>query len=416
MFMSVSFLASAGKKTTDVRDFLREAAGSGGLKYRAEQGRKHYIHFPTINVPVVDNDGNQTVQQQIIAMYGEVHEWETPDGKYKATVCAKGTVRTSEDGNTLLNDGSCPFCDRVGDAWDIQRYRCENEEKTCGLTGDALVKHMDGEKDANGKVIVNGFRKIAADERKAKPANPYMYILIVQYRTNNDGTPIIGQKGLPEYDLKVMKLSKSRVEKFQQQIENSGLKMEGCDLIIEYPKEAENAMLVVSKSTTAPVFPQSSITNKYPGLVEAIAADVAKFTWDGLDKAFVEWQGMTTAEAEKTTKELFQHWDNYKNELKVNPNAKYLEYSNNNVTQPSIGAPVANTGVMLPGAAPIVNAAPIVAGAPVTQPVVPGLNVAPVAAPVVGVQPQPVAPAVGPGQIPDANEIFGGTTGGPITI
>ncbi len=423
----MSFLASAGRKTTDIRGFLREVAGNNSLKYRAEQGKKHYIHIPCITVPVQDEEGNITMQKQIIAQYGEVHEWETPDGKYKATICLKDVIRKAEDG-TVLNDGSCPICDRVGDAWDIYKYRCELEEKTCGLTGEALTRHMEGVKGANGMVEVPGFKKQAADERKAKDANPYLYLLIVQYRTDNNGTPVLNQNGNPEYDLRVMKLSKSRVEKLQQQIENSGMQMEGCDIVIEYPKEAENLMLVVSKSTTAPVFPDASITYKknpqtqqlmYPTLTQAIANDVAKFVWDGLEKSFPEWAGMTSAEAEKTVNGLFEMWDTYKKELAVNPNARYLEYagaSANNNPALGAGAPAVG-GAMLTGSAPQVpGAAPQVPGA---APMVPGsVPQVPNAAPQVpGAAPQVPGSAPvtgGPGQIPDANAIFGG--GGSINI
>ena len=52
--MSVSFLASR-KKTTDVRDFKR-SSWKRWIEVQSRAGRKHYIHFPTINVPVVDND------------------------------------------------------------------------------------------------------------------------------------------------------------------------------------------------------------------------------------------------------------------------------------------------------------------------------------------------------------------------
>lgn len=427
----MSFLASAMRKTTDIREFLREAANNNSLRYRAEQGRKHYIHIPFVQVQTTGEDGSVQVTNQIIALYANVHEWETADGKYKASVCLKDVIRKDDSGN-LLNDGSCPICDRVKDAWDIYKYRCELEEQTCGLTGDALKQHMEGIKGANGMVEKPGFKKQAADERKAKEAVPYLYLLIVQYRTDSkkNDDPIIGQNGLPEYDLKVMKLSRSRVEKIKQQVENSGLKFEGCDLVIEYPKDAENAALVVSQSTTAPVFPGSSITGKFPGLAKAIQNDIAKFTWEGIEKAFHEWQGMTVAEAKSTMDALFAKWDEYKRELAVNPNAKYLEYVGAVASQAIGATPV---GAALPGAAPIIpGVSPIIPGeapgvapaVPGAAPVTPGAQAAPVnpapQAPVNPVQPaapanpvqQAGAPVAGapqgvPTGIPDVNAVFG---------
>lgn len=365
-----SFLQSAGRQTKDIRQFLREAAGGNSLKYKPAKGQKHIIYVPFKTVEDIDETGAAVSKKEIVAMSGAIHEWQGPDGKYKATICLKDVVRNADDG-TVLNDGSCPFCDSVGKAWDVYRYRMEQEEMTCGKTGDELTKHLEG------------IKKTFADERKAKDARDNIYLLVALYRTDptKGYQPIIDQKGLPEFDLKVMKLSASRVEKLQQQMENSGADFIGCEMIFEYPNE-DDARLVVSQSTTAPVFESKQFIRKYPGLAEAIQAEVEKFEWEGIEKSFIEWQGMTSAEAQRTVSQLFGAWDEYQAELEVNPNAKYLEY---------VGTKGAGTNNPALGKMP---AAPQL-GAP---------NVPGVAASAMGA---PIVPGVAVEGIPDANAIFG---------
>ena len=369
-----SFLSSAQKKVTDVRGFLRDAASANTIKYVAEKGAKHIIYFPYKDVVEADESGNQVTHKEIVAISGKVHEWQSPDGKYKAVVCMKDVVRKAEDGS-VLNDGSCPFCDRVTDAWDIYRYRKELEDASCALQGEDRKKHME-------KTLAT-----YADERKAKDARDYMYILVVKFRASADGNIVMGSDGMPEYDLKVMKLSQSRVDKIQQQISNAGTELPGAELMFEYPN-TDDRRLQVSQSTTSPVFPTNQMTVRYPALRAKIDADVAKFEWDsGMEKSFPEWNGMTVAEAKKVTDSLFEKWDAYKNEVALNPGAKYMEYVTN--------TPVSNPQIA--GAAPAVPTAAI-PSAPGAAPAVPNV---------------PGVPGV-PGAIPniDPNTMFGGTDGG----
>ncbi len=383
--MASSFLSSASKKVTDVRGFLRDAAGGNSIKYVAEKGCKHLIYIPFTTVTEPDDKGNVNTVKQLVAISGNVHEWQSPDGKYKATVCMKDIIRKADDGETLLNDGTCPFCDRVSDGWDIYRYRKELEEATCKLSGEDRKKHLE---KSNATF---------ADERKAKDARSYMYILIVKYRQTADGNIIMGTDGLPEYDLKVMKLSNSRVDKIQQQISNSGSELPGSELMFEYPN-TDDRRLQVSQSTTAPVFPNNMLTVKYPALVAKINEDVSKFDWEGIEKSFPEWNGMTSMEAKKITDGLFEQWDKYKVDLQINPGAKYMEYiTTTPVTTPQIGGTVPSAAV--PSAA--------IPGVPTVGGVVPGAvpGVAPGVAPA-GTD-APVIP-----NIPDANALFGGAAGG----
>lgn len=384
-----SFIGGASKKVTDVRGFLRDAAGGSSIKYMAEKGCKHLIYIPYQVANDTDESGNTVSTKVPVAISGAVHEWQSPDGKFKATVCMQDFVRKDETGATL-NDGTCPFCDRVADAWDIYNYRKEMEEAKCQLTGEDRKKHLEK------------IQSTYADERKAKAAKTYMYMLVVKFRLDAAGNPVIGTDGMPEYDLKVMKLSSSRVEKIQQQVANSGCELPDSELIFEYPA-TDDRRLQVSQSTTAPVFPQNKLTAKFPGLLDKINTDVAKFDFEGISKSFPEWAGMTTSAAKAVTDALFEKWDEYRQNLLVNPQAQYMEYiTNTPVTQPALGglgAPV------IPGAA-IPSAA--IPGAPVPGAVIPGADagatpVAP-AAPVI-----PSAPVIPNGT--DPNAVFGGNTG-----
>lgn len=393
----MSFLKNASKSVTDVRGFLRDAASGSSIKYAAEKGAKHLVYIPYNLVNDVDEAGNIIGNhKEPIAISGAVHEWQTPDGKFKACVCLKDVIRKDDNGE-LLNDGTCPLCDRVADAWDIYNYRKDVEEANCKLTGEARKTHMEK--------TLGTF----ADERKAKAARMYMYLLIVKFRVDAMGNPVMGSDGLPEYDLKVMKLSNSRVEKIQQQLSNSGSELPGSELIFEYPA-TDDKRLQVSQSTTAPVFPNNMLTARYPALVEKINQDVSKFEFDEIEKSFPEWAGMTTVSAKAATDALFEKWDQYRLEVKANPGAKYLEYiTTTPVSQPSLGglgAPVI-PGAAVPGAPVIPGVAQPTIPQAAEAPVIPG--VAPQVAPQAAQAPQeaPTAPQAAPGQ--DVNSVFGGS-------
>ena len=225
-----------------------------------------------------------------------------------------------------------------------------------------------------------------------------MYILVVKYRTNEQGKEVLGTDGLPEYELKIMKLSASRVEKIQQQIANSGSELPGSELIFEYPN-VDDRRLQVSQSTTAPVFPNNQMVVKYPKSIDKINNDISKFDWEGIDKSFPEWAGMTSVEAKNITDNQFEKWDAYKKELTVNPNAKYLEYVVETPTQnPSLGG-----GSDIPSIPTIPTIPTAAAPAPAPAPAVPPVAPAPAPAPAPAVP--PVAPT------PDVNSVFAAANG-----
>lgn len=394
-----SFITSAGKKAGDIRNFLKEAAGGNSIKYKAVAGAVHQLYFP-FTMQQVEVDGQMVNQAQLVAISGNIHEWTDGDGHYKATICTKDVVRKSESGE-LLNDGSCPFCDRIQDGWDIYRYRMDLEEKTCAKVGKERETHLEAQKQA--------FLK----ERKAGEARPYIYILVAMYKTQTGAggmmAPVLGKDGLPEFDLKVMKMSAKRVDDIQTQLINSGMDgLPGHEIVIDYPDLSDQRQ-VVGQSRVSPVMDTGTMVQRYPGLRDAINAAVAKFDMEQLDKSFQEWTGMTTAEAKRTMDELFANWDEYQAELKTNPAARYLEYGSAAVG-PALGtpaaqfqAPAASGGI--PAGVPQfqVPGAPVAGGQPVAGMPLPDANAmfgtptvpeAPAAAPVAG---QPGAPVGFPG-------------------
>lgn len=231
-----------------------------------------------------------------------------------------------------------------------------------------------------------------------------MYILVVKFRLNEAGNPVMGSDGLPEYELKVMKLSASRVEKIQQQVANSGSELPDSELIFEYPN-VDDRRLLVSQSTTAPVFPNNRLVAKFPALMNKINEDVAKFEWDGIDKAFPEWAGMTSEAAKTTVNSMFEQWDSYKKELTTNPQAKYLEYV---VEAPKANPSIGGEGI---GATQVAGAIPVIPTIPgaAPVPVIPTAPVADSAAQVTAadsVPPTPVVPTAPVMPTTDPNSVF----------
>jgi len=307
-----SMVTTVGKRVTDVREFLKESAEGNSVKYSAEKGGKHIIYIPYTMVSVIKDNGEETLEKSIVAIKGEVHEWSTIDGKYRTSICLKDIIRKDDTTGYIVNNGMCPICERIDDAWEIYNYRKDKEESTCKLVGEDKNKHMEN------------MTRTFADERKAKKAKSYMYILVAKFKL--DGTNIvIGKDKLPEYELKVMKLSSARVERMQKQIANAGGEFPGSELVIEYPV-TDDKRVQVSQSTTSLPFPNSTVTFKFKDVVDKIAIDVNNFEWDGIEKSFPEWAGMSTEGAREVVNTLFAKWDEYKAELQVNPGARYMEY------------------------------------------------------------------------------------------
>lgn len=349
--MASSFLSNNSRQVFDIKQFLRDAAvGGNSIKYRAESGKRHQIYVPFVVGGVADESGNMREQNVIIAQSANVHEWTGNDGKFKTMVCLKDYFRKTENGD-IMNDGSCPFCDNIQKGWNIYNYRYKLEEDAAiarGLAGEQLELYMKGD----GKNS-NGVSRQLMDERKAKDAKTYLYLVVALYRVDAMGNPVMSTTdNLPEFDLKVMKISPSRAEKIMKSVENSGAALEGVELVFDYPVNEDPAQ-VVGQSSTAVVFPGNKLIDKFPGLQAKIHEQATKFSWDGIEKAFPELEGMTVAKAQEIMTDAFAKWDKFQEELKVNPNAKYMEYSVASTERPSIEggtAPAMTGGIPMPQA------------------------------------------------------------------
>lgn len=338
----MSFLKMTSR-VGSIKKFIESNANVDGIKYRAEVGAKHMIYFPYKNildengVPEKDENGNEI--RELEAISAAVHSWNTPDGKFHSTICTKGNIVTDDAGNVLF-DGSCPFCERLGDAWEIYNYRKDLAVKTCGKTGKELEEYL---------------KKLGlANENKVKKAENFMYVLVAQIDIDEKTNPVVGQDGVPSYKLKVMRLSESQLSKIQTAADDSG---EGSDIagrecLISYPAndstDNNKALMQSSKDRTV-TFRGShmAVTGKYPELLKRINDDVAKWSWEGLEKSFKEFEE-TSAESRKNTVDaMFEDWDAYKKEIDSgNKDAKYLEYNSvqagsapqiNGVQMPSLG-------------------------------------------------------------------------------
>lgn len=395
--------SQAKKSVADVRAFLKNAASASSLKYVAESGKKHYILVPYQETTLTDENGNvvmengqPVIKKDLFAYSAKVHEW-TSENKFKSCICLKGLVRSDENGN-IVNNGECPFCDRVGSSWDIYNYRKELEDSTCQLTGEAREKHME--------TVLQSYR----NDMKCRAAKDYIYMLVAQFKYDNNRL-VMGSDGFPEYELKIMRMSASRIAKIEEQLSNSNIEFAGSEILFAYPAN-DDKRLVVSQSTVAPVF-KGTVMENYPALKEKIFAECDKFDWENsIEKAFPEWEGMSSASAKTTVESMFVQWDAYQKALKdpaTAGTAKYLEYVVATPTSlPSLdGAmPVPEIPMAQPqvaGAVPmpnVPNMAPPVMGAPVVGAPVVG-------APVVGA---PVAPTI------DPNMAFTAPNGGTPSV
>ena len=400
------------RRSMDIRGFLKNVKSNNGIKYVTESGKSHRLYIPAVKQITQDEEGNQIEVVTTVSEMHEVHEWIDKDGKFKSALCL------AELGQ------ECPFCNRVGAAWDIYKYRYEAEKAALlakGMSEEQAKYEMEGDKDkkVGGK---QGIYRALLDQRKMKEKKPYFYLLVAQFELDAQQNPVL-DAGLPKFELKVMKLSEGRVEKLLKSLETCGGQLEGQELKIDYTVTDDVAERV-GQSTTTVVFPQYAFTYAYAGLKDKIDAEAEKFSWDGIDKAFGELTVYTHEGATEMCDENFRSWDKYQNELKVNPNAHYLEYNTQAMDKPALNAggipapalgasagqtPAPAVGGVAPApavggvasapvapAAPIANQAPIAGAAPIGAPVGAPVGGAPVGAPIGGVAPAGVAPTGAP--------------------
>lgn len=357
--MGANFVGAAAKPVRNVKQFLRDAADNS-IKYVPERNTKHQLYIPYRDA--IGDDG--AAVKELVAMARGVHDMVPSAGKFEATICLKGLNMTDpnvldEDGQpTLVNDGSCPFCDHVSAGWEIRNYLRDMEEKkavAAGKTGTELTDYM--------KQVGSNLQK----ERKVKEARMYIYLLVAKFKLNADGkTPILGADGLPEFELKVAKWSSSRVEKIQETFDNSGIEFEGGEIVFKYP-DVDSAMQLASQNTASPLYGNAKFVDKYAGLKEKIDAEVSKWVWDDLPRSFKEWEGYTVKKAESICKGLFKEWEKYKADIGTPNEHAYLETSctGPNVTNPALAT---STPVSIGVQTPVVGGEAIAGGIAMPDP------------------------------------------------
>lgn len=332
------------RKMVNLSTFLKEAASIGsGVKYSAVKGETHRFYIPAM---VTADEQGAPVSAPFAEMH-MVHEWKEGD-KFHSVECVSDVL------------GTCPCCDRVNDAWDVYNYRVDRataELKAQGLDDAAIQYKIKGEQDAEKRRQPNAYKGLSAsfmDEFKMKAAKPYLYLLVAQFETDASGQTPVCVNGLPKYTLKVMRLTKGRVESLQELYKNAGGVVEGNEFTIKYGNQ-ENRAELVGQSNMAPVFPDYCWTRQYPGLKEKIDAEAAQFDLTSIGKSFEELKELELPAIKSLADAGFAKWDAYKAEKEVNQGAVYLEYASAvNAAAPQIGVPQAAQGMTfaIPQAAP----------------------------------------------------------------
>lgn len=396
------------RKPMSLTSFLKEASSQGsGIKYVPEKSKLHRLYIPRFQFNYNAEDGTPVSEVSFIGEAHFIHEWKNGDKFYSAE-CTKDVF------------GTCPFCDRVNDAWDIynERYaKAEEELKAQGLDEGQIQWQMRGEQDKEKRKQPNAYKGLYAtfiDELKMKATKAYLYLLVCQYEVDASNNPVC-EKGMPKYQLKVWRLPEGRVEALQNIFASAGGHIEGNEITIQY-KNIEDRAQLVGQSTVASVFPDYTWIKQYPGLQEKIEAEAAAFDMESIAKSFEELSKRELVACKNLADSGFAKWDAYKAEKAVNPNAVYLEYATNqNAATPALGVGAAGNGMTfaLPGAgaAPVAtpNAAPAAApqaampamGTPMMPPTgAPVQQAAPASNPIPTQQSAPMMPPTGAPMMP----------------
>lgn len=372
------------RKPMSLTSFLKEASSQGsGIKYVAEKGKLHRMYIPPVQFNYMDENNQPVTEIGPVAEAHYIHEWKSGDKFYSAE-CTKDVY------------GTCPFCDRVNDAWDIynERYaKAEAELKAQGLDEGQIQWQMRGEQDKEKRKQPNAYKGLYAtfiDELKMKDVKPYMYLLVALYEMDAAGNPVC-EKGLPKFQLKVWRLPEGRVQMLYDTFASAGGRIEGNEITIQY-KNIEDRAQLVGQSTVASVFPDYTWIKQYPGLKEKIDAEAAAFDMESIAKSFEELTRRELTACKSLADSGFAKWDAYKAEKAVNPNAVYLEYN----AAPSQNAPALGVGTAGNGMTFALPQAPVAApaAAPATPVVPPVQQAASVIPPVVNPG-TPVMPPTG---------------------
>ena len=316
----MSFLKnSISRGSKEFTKFIQDAERGNSIKYSAKAGNSDIIIFPYSMVETTDDDGNTVVNKSVINITACVHDGLSIDGKYRQYICMADMVEKDDKGN-VIHDGTCPYCDYTSKAWDIANMLIARDVEKLSSSKMSNAEYTEKVKEIKSKHYSN---------MKIKERTDVMYVLIALINKDKSGEVIINEAaGEPSFSLKIWKISPSKADKIRTAMANVGIGIEGSEMIISYP-EGKDILSVVGKSVLTPIVPQSptSLCGRYPKLMDHINEEAQKFKFEKIESDFSEFRDVSTEEARQYMGMLFDKYDKYLEELKTNPNAQYLEYS-----------------------------------------------------------------------------------------
>jgi hypothetical protein len=315
---------STGSTGGSVQQYIQNNTRQNGMQYKAVKGETHRMLVPYRSVPVMNEDGTQKYNEDGTPMLSKepfmvpvkIHKYTGADGRFTSTMCLQ-PLRDEARGY----HGVCAYCQRVGDAWSIEKYR-ENYENTYNKP-----QHLDTEglekwtKDTKRKLM---------DERKISDAVEDLFLVVAKIGWDkNNRKFMFGDGGIPTYELLFYEMTSGRVAKFDEIAKSADGEFAGGEFLITYP-DTGDAASIVGQSTITYVQDAKDkakqLATLYKDLVEEINSAAAKIEMGDMDKVFRALIPKSEAEAKDEMDKAFSAWDKYKEELKSNPNAVYLEY------------------------------------------------------------------------------------------
>lgn len=324
----VNLLAVSAKKVADVATFIKENASAGKLKYATEANVTHRLFFPTH----VDENGVQV--PYIIA--APVHAWGTGQS-YGACICTKNIAVEDTD-----FDGTCPVCERVADAMAISAYVKAEKEEACTLVGEARKKFLED------------LDKQLWQDQKVGYAKQKYYVALIKLACDKDGKALAAGDGA-KFTVHIAAWTEKTMQKFLDALtmQDEEPTLAGREFKIKYG-DYNDAMTRVGQANVTVVDENKALTREGTPLYTEIMEAMAAFEFEhSVELCRSEVKSQSPVELKVSMNSLFREWDNYKAELAVNPNAKYLEYSTTASApnaNPATEAPSAPEGALTTGA------------------------------------------------------------------
>ncbi len=324
----VNLLALKSKKVADVATFIKENASANKLKYSSEANVTHRMFFPLHQ----DEEGNMVP----FVMAVDIHSWGTGTS-YAACICTKGI---KIDGTSF--DGSCPVCDRVADAKAIGAYVKAEKEAACTLVGEARKKFIE---DLD--------KQIWKDSKVSYPALKY-YVALVKLNCAKEGKALVDGSN-DKFSIHIAAWTKSTMNKFIDALtmQDDEPQIGGREFKIKYG-DYSDVMTRVGQAQVSVVDTKKALVQEDNDLYKEIMAAMENFDFEhSIELCRSEVKEQTPADIKVSMNSLFREWDTYKAALAVNPDAKYLEYSQAGTPTPTAGtteAPTAPTNALTSGA------------------------------------------------------------------